>query len=592
MDCGAMLDEARHLLADGLQSAASDLLEECLKQDPDDLAVLRLLARIRTRQGRAAETVALLRRALLVQIDQRKAFGPADGPGSVAPPAPVTGCSSLGFADTVDDEDLRFIEARATEYRDRRHLFEPLSDDPFDQDASTHRGSESRDPTVRVTASRSATPDFLPVSAHASRTLDCFADTFACGTSGESSATSDAVESPCEPSFSAPIDRWAFSEPEVIFDIPEDDWGDETDAELKDLTEIFTGASCIETETLDDEIFAAMLGRATELPSSEQPWEAFAFDADEFEEAPTPEELVKVQSEGCLTRRQRARQEAIKLGLEFEWDEDGIAILTDVFDRHWWNSAKRSMRREMEAGLEPEELRLALEIREVWNSHPEFSTDFSGVDSNSWLNAASPVYRTLSWPLALALVRSGDAYADAECMEHRLCELFDEWYTHRTVRRRLQSFNTYLYFRSGMADRELHEWHAWSFEPESALGLEDEDAYQPGYGTPALRVLNDLDLIPRRAVTPRKCNRPKTTGSAASVGPSPSTAPPPSAPPRRSEQGSATETTVMWQGNQLVSANVTGVPEQVSARHRTFDAIVRPPAECVVVSTLPKRELA
>lgn len=591
MDCGAILDEARHLLADGLQSAASDLLEECLKRDPDNLAVLRLLARIMTRQGRPAEAVALLKRALLVQIDQRKAFGPVNGPVSVAPPAPVNGRSSLGFADTPDDDDLRFIEACATECRDRRHLFEPLSDDPFDQDASTHRESESRYPTLRVTASRSATADSRPVSAQASTTLDCFADPFACGTSGESSATSDAVESPCEPSFSASIDRWAFSEPEVIFDSTEDDWGDETDAELEDLAEIFAGANCIENENLDDEVLAVVLGTATKSPSGEQTWDVFAFDADEFEEAPTPEELAKVQSEGCLTRRQRARQEAIKLGLEFEWDEDGIAILTEVFDRHWWNSAKRSMRREMEAGLEPEELRLALEIREVWNSHPEFSTDFSGVDNNSWLQAASPVYRTLSWPLALALVRSNDAYADAECTEHRLCELFDEWYTHRTLRRRLQSFNTYLYFRSGMADRELHEWHAWSFEPESALGLEDEDAYQPGYGTPALRVLNDLDLIPRRAVTPRKCNRPKTAGAAASVGPSPSTAPPPSVRPRRSEQGAAIQATVMWQGNQLVSANVTEVPEQVSARQRAFDASVRPLAECVV-SNLPKRELA
>ena len=255
-----------------------------------------------------------------------------------------------------------------------------------------------------------------------------------------------------------------------------------------------------EPEELEDDL-EEILGLATAGADADgADWEEFALDADEFEETPTREELSDVQAEGRLTRRQRARQQAIELGLRFGWDEEGIAVLTDVFERWWWSAAKRSMERELRAGLEPRELRGAIEVREVWASHPEFAMDFSRLMNHEIDRHTSMVYRNLSWPLALQLVRTVDGYADADYLDHLLCKHFDIWYTSPRLRRIYQAFATYLYFRFGLAEGQLHGWYDWTFEPDPSLRLEDDQTFEPGYSTREYRRLAILGLIPKGPV--------------------------------------------------------------------------------------------
>ncbi len=252
-----------------------------------------------------------------------------------------------------------------------------------------------------------------------------------------------------------------------------------------------------ELEELDDGL-EEILGLATAgADTDETDWEEFALDADEFEEAPTREELSDIQAEGRLTRRQRAQQQAVALGVRFGWDEEGIAVLTDVFERWWWSAAKRSMERELTAGLEPRELRLAIEVREVWSNHPEFAMDFGRLMNHERDRYTSMVYRNLSWPLALQLVRTVDGYADAEYLDHLLCKHFDTWYTSSRLRHVYQAFATYLYFRLGLAEGQLDEWYNWTLEADPSLGLEDDQTFDPGYSTREHRRLAILGLLPQ-----------------------------------------------------------------------------------------------
>lgn len=262
-----------------------------------------------------------------------------------------------------------------------------------------------------------------------------------------------------------------------------------------------------------------VLGALPGKPAPELDWEAIVVDADEFDEAPTREELAQVRSQGHVSREQRALQQAIELGQEFGWDQDGIEILAEVFVRHWWSAAKESMRRELRAGMQPEEPRLALEVRAVWAAHPEFATDFGRPSRHD--HRASAVYRVLSWPLALALVRSTRGYPDIDYLEHMLCELFDHWYTHTSLRRRIPVFNTYLYFRFASLGQERLEGLEWTFEPDEALFLVFNEHYEPGHTTTESRVLDSLGLIPRilPSFRPQERDKPNHVSTSPKAGP-------------------------------------------------------------------------
>ena len=226
-----------------------------------------------------------------------------------------------------------------------------------------------------------------------------------------------------------------------------------------------------ESEDLDGDLdaFLPLAPASVEMEGAD--WEEFALYADEFDETPSRDELCEVQARGQLSRTERAHQQAMELGLRFGWDESGIAVLTDVFDRWWWSAAKRSMERELREGLEPNELRSAIEIRDIWANHPEFSMDFSRLMSHRRDQHTAMAYLNISWPLALQLVRTADGYADAEYFEHLLCTHFDIWYTSSRKRRIYQAFSTYVYFRFGQADRQLTTLYDWTFEPDPSLQL-------------------------------------------------------------------------------------------------------------------------
>jgi len=570
MDCTLVIQEALRLLAKGLHTKAADLLEEHLKRDGAAVIVLRMLARIRMLQGRPSEAVPLLKEALRIQTDGRQASGPRNSGTPERQTVQVGGHVVHSGPETLDDEELELIDDIANHHRSRRHFFDSRTDDRAYENAPQRRELLTEAPTVQQVPFEIMGDGDSPLRPKADRGNDLVSDGLSRARTDEPPSATHQLESVREPKPSEALGYPPPNQLELDYQSSGDEWEDEAQAEFEANLEDVLADTDFDEEQEDDEDegLDVILGVAAAPQSADVDWGAFAFDADDFDEAPTRAELVEVQAEGRLTRRQRARQHAIELGQVFGWDDDGIALLTEVFDRYWWSAAKTSMRRELQAGMQPEELRLALELRELWTSHTEFSIDFSRLDGYSLLQSARSVYRNLSWPLALSLVRSTDGHADVECIEHFLFELYDEWYTHGSLRRRLQSFNTFLYVRLGMADQQLDDWHAWTFEPDGALGLESDDDFHPGYCTPEYQVLNRLGAIPNLYVTPHE-RTPAIAATHNTAIPSPNERTPARAANAntairnttrrdKSRRTPVADCSVSWEGNRLVRRKKTG----------------------------------
>lgn len=218
----------------------------------------------------------------------------------------------------------------------------------------------------------------------------------------------------------------------------------------------------------------------------------------DFEEAPTREELeADVQIEGPVDRRQRAYQHARELGIRYGWDLEGIELLTEVFERYWWSAAKRSMEREIEAGLVPGELHLALHTRDLWLNYPEFSMSLGRFR-----------HVELSWPTAIRVARAFGPYPDIAEIERFLYETYEEWKESNELLRIYRSFYDYLVARLSFPSeiygcspivRIGDDYDVWEDEYYSAV--------YAGLNTPEYQDLADYGLVLNEPadVIPRGC---------------------------------------------------------------------------------------
>ncbi len=147
----------------------------------------------------------------------------------------------------------------------------------------------------------------------------------------------------------------------------------------------------------------------------------------------------KIKASGTLSRWERARQEALQLVDTTGWDPNGVDILTEIFDRYWWSTAKEAVRRQIEQGLNVCDLEIALEARVAWENHPEFA--------DSQLRYT---YEQMSWPAAIELGRAFRSIPSSEEIELLLMEAFDQW--RRRAYRSFSSFHEFVRWLSRSAD--------------------------------------------------------------------------------------------------------------------------------------------
>jgi len=201
----------------------------------------------------------------------------------------------------------------------------------------------------------------------------------------------------------------------------------------------------------DDDLFPA----SDHEPPDE--WEQYAEELDEFEAQAHQFQEDDIQTDGKLSREQRAMQVAIEVGQRFEWDQDGIELLADVFIRYGWSATRKSIETAFEDDLSPEELLLAMEVRELWQE--------SGVFANACIAISSTrpwaAYNVLSWPMALALVRLFAGVPDLDEIELYLNRRLDLWRENASLFRRFPVFSGYLYHCICTSQNEMDTDFGW-----------------------------------------------------------------------------------------------------------------------------------
>lgn len=461
-----LVAEAERLLLSGSLATASTLLEEYLVDHPEETPVLRALARVRMLQGRPEDAADLLERTLAVLRNGILAHRRVNGhPGL---DQAVLDSSSGADDDAPSSSDFTYIEQRAYELRTRRAYYDYESEETGASTGAPPRKilADSGRKTVEVPMRQSDAPsDFsVPLTEKATLSPD--------GAHSEVDLAGAEVSAELEQV--KPVPDALVPDSDDLIDLQESSTDDET-ASLDpiEITESFVGYS----------------DGAPERPSIDitHDWDAIDPYLFDFDETPAREELEQeVQTDGKIDRKQRALQEAISLGSRFGWDESDIYLLAEVFDKYWWNSAKRSMARELEAGLIPDELKLALVVREMWQQYEEFSINLDGYP-----------YTALSWPVALKIVRSFHSFPEPEEIEMFLLEGFNEWQMRGSLTQTYRSYVDYLVNRLSFPNDRYMVSPSVTLESDYDWS---EDAYlsssNVGLNNPEFQSLVEYGLIP------------------------------------------------------------------------------------------------
>ncbi len=415
------------LLQRGCLEQAATVLERHLVAHPGDLVALNGLGRVRLRQGRAREAARLFERVLglsgrAAPLDRTSLTSRATRPATAA---------GMGTSDpdAPQEQDLAAARRRARSIEAGRRDFDPATLEP---EPGAPGGPPAREPASGAS-----------------------------GAEEERSAT-------------GPTQASDWSEALPPGHLPPQ--GDEPDGTEPPLP-----------EEADLDLPAAPLLSPSGAEAAPSPclWD-LDVDPPEFDEDVETGADLGVDVGGRVERGIRALQTAIELGRRYGWSRGGIELLARIFELHGWSACKRSMERELEAGLTPDELALAVEVRTLWAAHPEFSIAIGGYG-----------YPVLSWPVALACARSfGDAYPDPAEIEALLCEAYDDWRAAPRLVQKFASFYGYLRYRLGMTPGSLSE-PAWiGFDEDGGDGWTTWEYLETGLESVHRTTLQDLGLIP------------------------------------------------------------------------------------------------
>lgn len=169
---------------------------------------------------------------------------------------------------------------------------------------------------------------------------------------------------------------------------------------------------------------------------------AYAFDPDEVFDSgeastPDPDDWLT----GKISREDRALQKAAELIGKANWPLGTLPLIQQIFVMSGWGPTRIALEREIEKGLTPQELILAVHIKVIWSENDIYWIAF---DKNG---SSRLSYYVLSWPTALLIVRSFESLPQLEEIEVFLESLFASWYENTTLRRAFRAFARYLWFR-------------------------------------------------------------------------------------------------------------------------------------------------
>lgn len=460
LDESLILAESQALLRQGRDVAASNLLEELLEVYPDSAKGLRALAQIRMLQKRPQDAVPLLKRALEIITTS-----PASATGQI-------------YNASFGNVDAEYLEQEHTRQTGRREYdmfaeaaiqhketafpslppavagFSALNDLDLNGGESKNSFSEQTDRLPQVEPN----PTYTPNSAFDAQNLDAFAEEQASPADGVEIHNHSDSEGSVKPHDKVIVnatseltvddllaDEDNFVEQAISQEI-ESIHDAEFELELAINADADDTSVAIEDENDEWETLAVVDGL-----NKESVWEG-ATDQAAIDPPPTRRDFSEIPDR--LTRAERALQVAMRVGDEFGWDRKGIKLLAIIFDRYWWSASQVAIRREIAAGMTPQELMLAEEVRQIWYQHPEFWS------ASGAFGEIAQRFTLISWPTALSLIRSFKGYPQPEEVESLLSSCFERWQDSVGLQRRYPGFYIYALYRVG-AYGDLPEQDGW-----------------------------------------------------------------------------------------------------------------------------------
>ena len=217
-------------------------------------------------------------------------------------------------------------------------------------------------------------------------------------------------------------------------------------------------------------------------------------DLDEFDESAHREIKEDIQNDGEISREVRARQIAAEVLDKAGWELKHLSLLQQIFLENGWSATRIAIEREMEKGLQPEELAVSRKIRLFWSQNEQYWITFHKINTNMPSNQADAAYKHMSWPESLRIIRCYPSLPVIEEIYMFIDETFDHWYNSNRLRRSFKAFFKFLKYRLGSMHRTLPGDYIFSFHcsMDADTGVDSDRLNNPN--TPESQELMELGL--------------------------------------------------------------------------------------------------
>jgi len=475
-----LINRSLSLIAGGDLEAAEAAAEQVLGTNPASVPALRVLAQIRSKQGQPHQTIALLRRALgFIEAAKRREDSHGVDNDDLAYMVEQAGRHTMmdrelsPDAGEVDVPDIFVSQAAGITYS----VDVPTTPQAAGSQQVEARQSPPQLPTpaesngIHINPWGFLTSEFAPLTIdsapvqlnpshaadqgeppsvsgnrllHGDEDSADFLTGFVEGSEEDANWDPEDGGSGSDDEFcleqspdSAALDEWAddVGEPDFYGDMHAPDW---------------------------DQYAAA------DAAASENSWDNGAAT---YEDVYLPPGSNADYGDARVSRAERAMQVAVQVAEDYGWDKRAVHLLADIFEQNYWSAAQVAVRREIENGLTPQELALANEIRQMWFRRCEF-----------WVTASvtgeiRQKYSILTWPSALAILRSFQGYPQTEEVESLLDDCLEQWMESRVLRLRFPAFFGFVLYRTGSKGdlTGIDGWFTFKDMPDEDGDYSDQD---------------------------------------------------------------------------------------------------------------------
>lgn len=243
----------------------------------------------------------------------------------------------------------------------------------------------------------------------------------------------------------------------------EDNFENNIEDSDSDLSDKYLDIPCVPTLDEDFDSSFSSQGQDDEDWCGVQGWEVFDFEPDEFDDNIQVATSDEVNTDIDVSAEDRAYQMAMQVAENYGWINEQIELLADVFRNYGWSFTRNSILNELKSGMKFYEFEFAVELRKIWQSHPEYSigyVTYGSFGDNSL--KYKPVYINPDWAFCLKIVRRFDSIPAPEELEQHLDSLFNIWKNNPTIQDR---HSTYYDFIRDVVDAgdNFIEMQAWPF---------------------------------------------------------------------------------------------------------------------------------